>query len=121
MEISFIHMYMSQKLRMNKTNFHMKGFALRLALKLRRNATRKSPNALHTSGNTSLLLTCKTHLSAHAQVAILAIQTLARMTEHADEWGTATTAFARTNTREFIVEVSAEFLRKDHNFGRISR
>ena len=30
---------------MNKTNFHMKGFALGLALKQRRKATRKSPIA----------------------------------------------------------------------------
>ena len=36
MEISFI-------LHVNKTNFHMKGFALGLALKQRRKATRKSP------------------------------------------------------------------------------
>ena len=34
---------MNQNLRVNKTNFHMKGFALGLALKQRRNATRKSP------------------------------------------------------------------------------
>ena len=32
-----------QHLHVNKTNFHMKGFALGLALKQRRNATRKSP------------------------------------------------------------------------------
>ena len=30
-------------LQVNKTNFHMKGFALGLALKQRRKATRKSP------------------------------------------------------------------------------
>ena len=30
-------------MHVNKTNFHMKGFALGLALKERRNATRKSP------------------------------------------------------------------------------
>ena len=30
-------------MHVNKTNFHMKGFALGLALKQRRNATRKSP------------------------------------------------------------------------------
>ena len=34
---------MNQNLRVNKTNFHMKGFALGLALKQRRNATQKSP------------------------------------------------------------------------------
>ena len=34
---------MNQNLRVNKTNFHMKGFALGLALKQRRKATRKSP------------------------------------------------------------------------------
>ena len=34
---------MNQNLRVNKTNFHVKGFALGLALKQRRNATRKSP------------------------------------------------------------------------------
>ena len=43
MEISFIHMYVNRHLRANKTNFHIKGFALGLALKQRRNATRKSP------------------------------------------------------------------------------
>ena len=42
MEISFIHMSMNQNVRVNKTNFHMKGFALGLALKQKRNATRKS-------------------------------------------------------------------------------
>ena len=40
MEISFIHI---QNLRVNKTNFHMKGFAVGLALKQRWKATRKSP------------------------------------------------------------------------------
>ena len=34
---------MNQNLRVNKTNFHMKGFTLGLALKQRQNATRKSP------------------------------------------------------------------------------
>ena len=43
MEISFIHMLMNQNLRVNKTNFHTKGFALGLALEQRRKATRKSP------------------------------------------------------------------------------
>ena len=36
---------MKQILRVNKTNFHMKGFALGLALKQRRKATRNSPIA----------------------------------------------------------------------------
>ena len=34
---------MNQNLRVNKTYFHMKGFALGLALKQKRKATRKSP------------------------------------------------------------------------------
>ena len=34
---------MNQNLHVNKTNFHMKGFALGLALKQRRSATWKSP------------------------------------------------------------------------------
>ena len=34
---------MNQNLHVNKANFHMKDFALGLALKQRRNATRKSP------------------------------------------------------------------------------
>ena len=34
---------MNQNLHVNKTNFHMKSFALGLALKQRRKATRKSP------------------------------------------------------------------------------
>ena len=34
---------MNQNLRVNKTNFHMKGFALGLALIQRRNATQKLP------------------------------------------------------------------------------
>ena len=33
---------MNQNLSVNKTNFYMKGFTLGLALKRRRNATRKS-------------------------------------------------------------------------------
>ena len=33
MEISFIHMQILVHLHVNKTNFHMKGFALGLALK----------------------------------------------------------------------------------------
>ena len=40
MEISFIHMQILVHLHVNKTNFHMKGFALGLALKQRRNANR---------------------------------------------------------------------------------
>ena len=43
MEISFIHTQIAVPLHVNKTNFHMKGFALELALKQRRKATRKSP------------------------------------------------------------------------------
>ena len=45
METSFIHMQMNQDMHVNKTDFHMKGFALGLTLKQRRKATRKSPNA----------------------------------------------------------------------------
>ena len=44
MEISFIHMQILGHLRVNKTNFHMKGFVLGLALKQKQKATRKSPN-----------------------------------------------------------------------------
>ena len=43
MEISFIHTQSLVHLHVNKTNFHMKGFTLGLALKQRRKATRKSP------------------------------------------------------------------------------
>ena len=44
MEISFnIHTQILVHLYVNQTNFHMKGFALGLALKHMRNATRKSP------------------------------------------------------------------------------
>ena len=43
MEISFIHTQILVQLHVNKTNFHVKGFALGLALKQRRKATRKSP------------------------------------------------------------------------------
>ena len=43
MEISFIHTQIVVYLHVNKTNFHMEGFALGLALKQRRKATRKSP------------------------------------------------------------------------------
>ena len=46
METSFIHSQMLVHLHVNKTNFHMKGFTLGLALKQRRKATRKSPNAI---------------------------------------------------------------------------
>ena len=46
MEISFIHTQISVHLRVNKTNFHRKGFALGLALKLRRKATRNSPRVI---------------------------------------------------------------------------
>ena len=42
-EISFIHTQILVHLHVNKTNFHMKGFTLGLALKQRRKATRKSP------------------------------------------------------------------------------
>ena len=37
---------MNQHLHLDETNFHMKGFALALALKHRRKATRKSPIVL---------------------------------------------------------------------------
>ena len=43
LEISFIHTQSLVHLHGNKTNFHMKGFTLGLALKQRRKATRKSP------------------------------------------------------------------------------
>ena len=46
MEISFIHTQILVHLHVNKTNFHVKGFALGLALKQRRNATRRSPIGL---------------------------------------------------------------------------
>ena len=46
MEISFIHIQILVNLHVNKTSFHMKGFALGLALKQRRKATRKSPIAV---------------------------------------------------------------------------
>ena len=42
MEIGFIHTKILVRLHVNKTNFHMKGFALGLALEQRRKATRKS-------------------------------------------------------------------------------
>ena len=48
MEISFIYMQILVHLHVNKTNFHMKGFALGLALKLRRKVTRKSTIAAGT-------------------------------------------------------------------------
>ena len=41
MEISFIYKELLVHLRVNKTDFHMKGFALGLALKQRRKVTRK--------------------------------------------------------------------------------
>ena len=41
---SFIHTQILVHLHVNKTNFHMKGFALGLALKQMRKATWKSPN-----------------------------------------------------------------------------
>ena len=43
MEISSIHTQILVHLHVNKTDFHIKDFALRLALKQRRKATRKSP------------------------------------------------------------------------------
>ena len=43
METSFINMQILVHLHVNKTNFHMKGFALGLVLTQRRKATRKSP------------------------------------------------------------------------------
>ena len=43
MEVSFIHTPILVHLHVNKTNFHMKGFAPGLALKQRRKVTRKSP------------------------------------------------------------------------------
>ena len=45
MEISFIHTQISVHLHVNKTNFHVKVFALGLALKQRHKTTRKSPIA----------------------------------------------------------------------------
>ena len=47
MEISFIHAQSLIHLHVNKTNFNMKSFALGLALKLRRQATRKSRQFHH--------------------------------------------------------------------------
>ena len=40
MKISFIYMYILVHLHVNKTSFRMKDFALRLALKERRKATK---------------------------------------------------------------------------------
>ena len=51
---------MNQNLHVNKTNFHIKGFALGLALKQRRKATRKSPIQLYTAkGVNKLILNAK--------------------------------------------------------------
>ena len=47
MNSSFIHMETNHNLRVNKTDFHMKGFTLGLALKQRRNTTRKSTIFFH--------------------------------------------------------------------------
>ena len=43
MEICFIHTQILVRLHVDKSNFHMKGFILGLALEQRRNVTRKSP------------------------------------------------------------------------------
>ena len=43
LKISFIYIKILVHLHVSKTNFHMKGFALGLALKLRRKTTLKSP------------------------------------------------------------------------------
>ena len=43
MEISFIHTKNLVHLRVNRTKFHVKGFALGLAMKQSRKATKKSP------------------------------------------------------------------------------
>ena len=43
MEISFIRTQILVHLHVNKTNFHMKGFALGLTMKHRQEATRKVP------------------------------------------------------------------------------
>ena len=56
MEISFIHMYMNPNLGVNRTNFHMNGFAIGLALKQRRKETRKLP---------IVASLCGTHISLH--------------------------------------------------------
>ena len=42
--VLFTRKFWLNHLHVNKTNFHVKGFALGLALKQRRKATRKSPN-----------------------------------------------------------------------------
>ena len=47
---------MNQNLHVNKTNFHVKGFAPGLTLKQRQNATQKSPKA------SAFLAKFKTHL-----------------------------------------------------------
>ena len=47
-EINFIHTQILVHLRVSKTDFHMKGLAVGLALKQRRKATRKSPNIQNT-------------------------------------------------------------------------
>ena len=58
MEISFIHTQMLVHLHVNKTNFHMKGFALGLALKQRRKATRKKPIILYIRKLNNVLAYC---------------------------------------------------------------
>ena len=51
MKISFIHTQILVHLHVDKTNFNIKGFALGLALKQRRNATPKSPMETYVSKN----------------------------------------------------------------------
>ena len=51
MEISFIHTQISVHLHVNKTNIHMKGFALGISLKQRRKATRKSTDIMQLIGH----------------------------------------------------------------------
>ena len=55
MEINCIHLQILVHLHVNKTNFHMKDFALGLALKRRQKATRKLPICMVTvKGNSEI-------------------------------------------------------------------
>ena len=61
MEISFIQTQILVHLPVNKTNFQMHGFAVELALKQRRKATRKSPILYKAETWSDTLICCLFH------------------------------------------------------------
>ena len=91
---------MNQTLRVNKTDFHMKGFAPGLALKQRWNATRKSP--IEFAFRSRQPIKWKLLLSIHSQLCVEHYEDLGRWSHLVWVKVCATTQFSQHCSYNFV-------------------